>query len=138
IQEEKAIVTNVPGTTRDVIEEYVNIRGVPLKLIDTAGIRETEDIVEKIGVERSRKVLKEADLILYMLNNNESLSEEDLTILEMIKQLNFIMIINKSDLENKLNINDMPEWAQSKPIVKVSLIEEKGIDEIEETLVNLF
>ncbi|PPJ96464.1 tRNA uridine-5-carboxymethylaminomethyl(34) synthesis GTPase MnmE, partial [Staphylococcus aureus] len=77
IQDNKAIVTEIAGTTRDVLEEYVNVRGVPLRLVDTAGIRETEDIVEKIGVERSREALKKADLILYVLNNNEILTEED-------------------------------------------------------------
>ena len=77
IQENKAIVTDIAGTTRDIIEEYVNVRGVPLRLVDTAGIRETEDIVERIGVERSRKVLKEADLILLVLNSSEELSIED-------------------------------------------------------------
>src|SRR5690606_5105151 len=76
-QENKAIVTDIPGTTRDVIEEYVNVRGIPLRLLDTAGIRETEDIVERIGVERSRKVLQEADLILLVLNYGEKLSPED-------------------------------------------------------------
>ena len=82
VQENKAIVTEVPGTTRDIIEEYVNVRGVPLRLIDTAGIRETEDIVERIGVERSRQVLKESDLILFVLNYNEELSEEDIRLFE--------------------------------------------------------
>lgn len=77
VQENKAIVTDIPGTTRDVIEEYVNIRGVPLRLIDTAGIRETDDLVEQLGVERSRKALKEADLVLLVLNNNEPLSDQD-------------------------------------------------------------
>ncbi len=77
VQENKAIVTDVPGTTRDVIEEYVNVRGVPLRLLDTAGIRETEDIVEKIGVERSRQVLKEADLLLLVLNYSDALTVED-------------------------------------------------------------
>src|SRR5690606_18683302 len=77
VQENKAIVTDIPGTTRDVIEEFVNIRGVPLKLVDTAGIRETEDVVERIGVERSRQVLKSADLILFVLNYNEELTDED-------------------------------------------------------------
>ncbi len=81
VQENKAIVTEIPGTTRDIIEEYVNVRGVPLRLVDTAGIRETEDIVERIGVDRSRQVLKESDLILFVLNYNEALSEEDKKII---------------------------------------------------------
>ena len=85
IQDNKAIVTEVPGTTRDTLEEYVNVRGVPLRLVDTAGIRETEDIVERIGVERSRKALGEADLILFVLNYNESLTEEDRKLYEVIK-----------------------------------------------------
>lgn len=85
VQEAKAIVTDIPGTTRDVIEEYVNVRGVPLRLVDTAGIRETEDIVERIGVERSRQVLKEADLILLVLNNSEELSEEDVKLLKPLR-----------------------------------------------------
>ncbi|HBH5802108.1 TPA: 50S ribosome-binding GTPase, partial [Enterococcus faecium] len=83
LREEKAIVTDIAGTTRDVIEEYVNVRGVPLKLVDTAGIRETEDIVEKIGVERSRKALSEADLILLVLNQSESLTTEDKQLLDI-------------------------------------------------------
>src|SRR5690625_7699940 len=76
VQENKAIVTEIPGTTRDIIEEYVNVRGVPLRLVDTAGIRDTEDIVEKIGVERSRQVLTESDLILFVINYNEALKDE--------------------------------------------------------------
>src|SRR5699024_9788830 len=99
VQENKAIVTDIPGTTRDVIEEYVNIRGVPLRLIDTAGIRETEDIVEKIGVERSRQALKEADLILLVLNNNETLSDQDRQLFELVNDLELIVLINKTDLK---------------------------------------
>src|SRR5699024_9874715 len=104
VQENKAIVTEVPGTTRDIIEEYVNVRGVPLRLVDTAGIRETEDIVEKIGVERSRKVLQEADLILLVSNNNEPLSEDDIALFEAVKDFEFIVIINKMDLDQQLEI----------------------------------
>ena len=84
IQDNKAIVTEVAGTTRDVLEEYVNVRGVPLRLVDTAGIRETEDIVENC-VERSRKALSQADLILFVLNNNEALTQEDYTLYEVVK-----------------------------------------------------
>ena len=83
LREEKAIVTDIEGTTRDVIEEYVNIKGVPLKLIDTAGIRDTDDVVEKIGVERSKKALEEADLVLLVLNSSEPLTEQDRTLLEI-------------------------------------------------------
>src|SRR5699024_8047414 len=94
VQEERAIVTDVPGTTRDIIEEYVNVRGIPLKLVDTAGIRETTDIVEKIGVDRSRQSLQESDLILFMLNYNVALTEVDYIIFDMIRNLNYIVIVN--------------------------------------------
>src|SRR5690606_25905579 len=90
IQENKAIVTDIAGTTRDIIEEYVNVRGVPLKLVDTAGIRETEDIVERIGVEKSRQVLNEADLILLVLNSAEPLTTEDRGLLEAIDGMDYI------------------------------------------------
>ncbi|MBW9234602.1 50S ribosome-binding GTPase, partial [Leptospira santarosai] len=99
VQENKAIVTDVAGTTRDIIEEYVNVRGVPLKLVDTAGIRETEDIVERIGVERSRQVLKQADLILLVLNHSDELTPEDVRLFEAIEGMDFIVVINKTDLE---------------------------------------
>ena len=85
LREEKAIVTDIAGTTRDTIEEYVNVRGVPLQLIDTAGIRETDDVVERIGVERSRKALNEADFVLLILNQSEELMDEDLRLLEQTK-----------------------------------------------------
>ena len=101
IQENKAIVTDIAGTTRDIIEEYVNVRGVPLRLVDTAGIRETEDIVERIGVEKSRKVLKEADLILLVLNSSEELSIEDERLFEVVSGMDTIFVINKTDLTTK-------------------------------------
>ncbi|WP_153277637.1 GTPase, partial [Streptococcus pneumoniae] len=88
LREDKAIVTDIAGTTRDVIEEYVNINGVPLKLIDTAGIRETDDIVEQIGVERSKKALKEADLVLLVLNASEPLTAQDRQLLEISQDTN--------------------------------------------------
>ena len=98
MREEKAIVTDIAGTTRDVIEEYVNINGVPLKLIDTAGIRETDDIVEQIGVERSRKALKEADLVLLVLYASEPLTAQDRQLLEISQDTNRIILLNKTDL----------------------------------------
>ncbi|PPA68474.1 tRNA uridine-5-carboxymethylaminomethyl(34) synthesis GTPase MnmE [Jeotgalibacillus proteolyticus] len=138
VHENKAIVTDVPGTTRDVIEEYVNVRGVPLKLVDTAGIRETEDIVERIGVERSRKVLKEADLILLVLNHAEELSEEDRRLFEAVKGMDFIVIVNKTDLPQSLNIDEVKELAAHHPLVATSLLKEQGVDELEEAIASLF
>ncbi|MFB4168760.1 tRNA uridine-5-carboxymethylaminomethyl(34) synthesis GTPase MnmE [Virgibacillus sp. JSM 102003] len=138
VQENKAIVTEVPGTTRDTIEEYVNVRGVPLRLVDTAGIRETEDIVEKIGVERSRKVLKESDLILFVLNYNEELTIEDEKLFEAVQGLDYIVIINKSDLEQKLDMNKVNELAEGKPVITTSLIKEEGVDEMESAIAKTF
>ncbi|MUK88138.1 tRNA uridine-5-carboxymethylaminomethyl(34) synthesis GTPase MnmE [Ornithinibacillus sp. L9] len=138
VQENKAIVTEIPGTTRDIIEEYVNVRGVPLRLVDTAGIRETEDIVEKIGVERSRKVLKESDLILFVLNYNEALSDEDKKLFEAIKGLEYIVIINKTDLPQKLDLDEVKQYSEERPIVTTSLIEEKGVDELESAIAKTF
>ncbi|MDQ0158384.1 tRNA uridine-5-carboxymethylaminomethyl(34) synthesis GTPase MnmE [Alkalibacillus salilacus] len=136
--DDKAIVTEVPGTTRDVIEEYVNVRGVPLRLIDTAGIRETEDIVEKIGVERSRQALQDADLILLVLNGNEPLTEEDRALFEAAKDLDSIAIVNKTDLDQQINMDEVREVAQGSPVITTSLIEEQGIDELEQAIADTF
>jgi tRNA modification GTPase len=138
VHENKAIVTEIAGTTRDVIEEYVNVRGVPLRLVDTAGIRETEDIVEKIGVEKSRKVLKEADLILLVLNGNEPLSIEDENLFRAAAGLDKIVIINKTDLETKLDIDSVKKLAEGSPVIATSLIKEEGVDELEQAIANLF
>jgi tRNA modification GTPase len=138
IQETKAIVTDIPGTTRDTIEEYVNVRGVPLRLVDTAGIRETDDIVEKIGVERSHKVLQESDLILLMLNNNEELSNDDTDLFHLIKPMKYIVIINKSDLEQKLDIEKVKKLAEGNPIIITSLLEEDGVDKLEQAIADIF
>ncbi len=138
VQENKAIVTDIPGTTRDIIEEYVNVRGIPLRLIDTAGIRETEDIVERIGVERSRQALKEADLILLVLNYNEELTEEDLRLFEVVKGLEFIVIINKTDLDQKLDIEKVKELVEDRRIVSTSLLKEEGIDVLESAIADSF
>jgi tRNA modification GTPase len=138
IHENRAIVTDIPGTTRDVIEEYVNVRGVPLKLVDTAGIRETEDIVERIGVEKSRQMLGQADLILLVLNSNEELREEDVTLLELIQGMNAILIINKSDLPRKLDLDRVRTFVPEMPLIATSVKEENGIDELEQSIANLF
>ena len=138
VQENKAIVTDIPGTTRDIIEEYVNVRGVPLKLVDTAGIRETEDLVEKIGVERSRQVLNEADLILLVLNNNDALTDEDRQLLEIVRDMEVIVLINKTDLEATLDQEEVKRLIDGKPVVSTSLIEEAGVDELEQAIADTF
>lgn len=138
IQDNKAIVTEVAGTTRDVLEEYVNVRGVPLRLVDTAGIRDTEDIVEKIGVERSRKALNEADLILFVLNNNEPLTEDDQTLFEVIKNEDVIVIINKTDLEQRLDVSELREMIGDMPLIQTSMLKQEDIDELEIQIKDLF
>ncbi|MBC1983357.1 tRNA uridine-5-carboxymethylaminomethyl(34) synthesis GTPase MnmE [Listeria booriae] len=138
IQEEKAIVTDIAGTTRDIIEEYVNVRGVPLRLIDTAGIRETEDIVEKIGVERSRKALQEADFILLVLNQHEPLSVEDEALFEAVAGQNFVVVLNKTDLAQNIDVARVRQLAGENPVVETSLVNEAGIAELELAIKELF
>ncbi|WP_026678431.1 tRNA uridine-5-carboxymethylaminomethyl(34) synthesis GTPase MnmE [Fictibacillus gelatini] len=138
VHENKAIVTDVAGTTRDIIEEYVNVRGVPLRLVDTAGIRETEDIVEKIGVEKSRQVLKEADLILLVLNFHESLSPEDENLFKAVKGMDVIVIVNKTDLDQKIDMDRVKNLAGDYPLITTSLLKEEGIDRLEQAISELF
>ena len=138
LREEKAIVTDIAGTTRDTIEEYVNVRGVPLQLIDTAGIRETDDVVEKIGVERSRKALKEADFVLLLLNQSEILQEEDIRLLETTKGMKRIILFNKTDLPSKLSKEDIAPYAKEEEIVTTSMLNKKGIDQLEEKIAGYF
>ncbi|KGR91850.1 tRNA modification GTPase [Ureibacillus massiliensis 4400831 = CIP 108448 = CCUG 49529] len=138
VHENKAIVTDIAGTTRDIIEEYVNVRGVPLRLVDTAGIRETEDIVERIGVERSRQVLKEADLILLVINASEELSEEDERLFETIQNMDFIVVVNKTDLPQKVDLEKVKELANGRRVVTTSLLKEEGVIELEEAIAALF
>lgn len=133
LREEKAIVTDIEGTTRDVIEEYVNIKGVPLKLIDTAGIRETDDLVEKIGVERSKKALEEADLVLLVLNSAEKLTDQDRTLLEISQNSNRLILLNKTDLPEQIETDQLPE-----DCIKISVIKNQNIDVIEELINKLF
>ncbi|MFD1204261.1 tRNA uridine-5-carboxymethylaminomethyl(34) synthesis GTPase MnmE [Sporosarcina contaminans] len=138
VQENKAIVTEIAGTTRDIIEEYVNVRGVPLRLIDTAGIRETEDIVERIGVERSRQVLKEADLILLVLNHSEELSDEDIRLFEATEGMDRIVIVNKTDLPRRIDIQQVENIVGEGQIVTTSLLKDEGVEELEEAIAKLF
>ena len=138
LREEKAIVTDIAGTTRDTIEEYVNVRGVPLQLIDTAGIRETDDVVEKIGVERSRKALKEADFVLLLLNQSETLQEEDIRLLETTKGMKRIILFNKTDLPSKLSTEEIAPYAKEEEIVTTSMLNKEGIDQLEEKIAGYF
>ena len=133
LREDKAIVTDIAGTTRDVIEEYVNINGVPLKLIDTAGIRDTDDIVEQIGVERSKKALQDADLVLLVLNASEPLTEQDRKLLEISQDTNRILLLNKTDLEEKIEVDQLPD-----DFIKISVLQNQNIDKIEERINQLF
>ena len=133
LREDKAIVTDIEGTTRDVIEEYVNIKGVPLKLVDTAGIRETDDVVEKIGVERSKKALEEADLVLLVLNSSEALTDQDRALLELSKDSNRIILLNKTDLPEKIEADELPD-----DVIRISVLNNQNIDLIEERINQLF
>ncbi|WP_307977236.1 tRNA uridine-5-carboxymethylaminomethyl(34) synthesis GTPase MnmE [uncultured Streptococcus sp.] len=133
LREEKAIVTDIAGTTRDVIEEYVNIKGVPLKLVDTAGIRETDDVVEKIGVERSKKALSEADLVLLVLNSSEPLTQQDRDLLAISDMANRIVLLNKTDLPEQIEVDQLPDDA-----IRISVLQNQNIDQIEERINQLF
>ncbi|QTR96014.1 tRNA modification GTPase MnmE [Streptococcus equi subsp. zooepidemicus] len=133
LREDKAIVTDIAGTTRDVIEEYVNIKGIPLKLVDTAGIRETDDLVEQIGVERSKKALQEADLALLVLNASEKLTEQDKALLALSQNSNRIILLNKTDLEQVIEKDQLPEEA-----IPISVLQNQNIDLIEDRINQLF
>ena len=133
LREEKAIVTDIAGTTRDVITEFANIGGVPLELIDTAGIRETEDIVEKIGVERSQKALEEADLVLLVLDASSPLTPKDLELLELSSATNRIILLNKTDLPEKIELEKLP-----KDFIRISALKNENLDAVEKQIRALF
>lgn len=140
---EKAIVTNIPGTTRDIVEETINLGNIALNISDTAGIRDTEDIIEKIGVEKSLKILEEMDLVLYIINGEEGIAKQDFEILSKIqnKGLKYITVINKSDIASKDDIKAIMDELEKNNINKPVLISVKdnvGIDELKEKIVNLF
>ena len=137
IRESRAIVTDVPGTTRDTIEEHVSVKGIPLRLIDTAGIRETEDIVEKIGVERSKELFNLADLIIVMLDASSELTKEDLEIIDLIGSKKALIIINKTDLPQKLDVGEVRGIIKNKDIIEISILENIGIEKIEEALIDM-
>lgn len=132
LKKEKAIVTSIPGTTRDVIEDWLNIRGIPVRILDTAGIRATEDMVEKIGVERSQEVIKEADLIIFLLDVSSGITEEDRYIYESIEPQRLIVLVNKEDLEDKrVSEEELNRIFPDVPVIRGSVKEETGLDELE-------
>lgn len=137
LKEDRAIVTEYEGTTRDTIEEFVNINGIPLKLIDTAGIRETENEVEKIGIEKSIKCAKEADLVILIIDGSKDLSKEDIEILNIVNPKKTIIILNKIDLEQKIDENT-PEIVKFNNIIKISALKKEGIDKLYEKINDLF
>ena len=138
LKEDRAIVTDIAGTTRDTIEEFVTINGIPLNLVDTAGIREASDEVEKIGVEKSIKQAKDADLIIAIFDSSKDFTDEDLEILELIKNKKSIILLNKSDLNAKINENDSRFTKITDNIIKISALNKTGIDLLYEKISNMF
>lgn len=134
IEEDKAIVTSVAGTTRDIVEGQIRVNGILLNIIDTAGVRETEDIVEKIGVEKSLSLVNDADLIILVFNNNEKLTDEDRKLLEYTKDKKRIIVINKIDLENNLDISNL----KNERIVKISALKDSGIENLKNEINDMF
>ncbi|MFB9769091.1 tRNA uridine-5-carboxymethylaminomethyl(34) synthesis GTPase MnmE [Lactiplantibacillus modestisalitolerans] len=138
LHEDKAIVTDVAGTTRDVIEEYVNVRGVPLKLVDTAGIRDTEDKVEKIGVERSRKAIGAADLVLLVLDSSQPLTDEDRELIAQTADSKRIIILNKTDLPTKLDQTQLAQLVDAKDVLSMSVLQQSGVEQLEQRIAKMF
>ncbi|MDD3022953.1 MAG: tRNA uridine-5-carboxymethylaminomethyl(34) synthesis GTPase MnmE [Syntrophomonadaceae bacterium] len=135
LRQEKAIVTSIPGTTRDIIEDYINVHGIPVKLMDTAGIRSTEDIVERIGVERSEEVIKNADIVLLLLDVEAGITDEDTKIYEIIDKRKAIILVNKEDLEAKnISGEQLDEIFQGVKIIRGSVKEETGLEELEDSI----
>lgn len=136
LQEDKAIVTDIAGTTRDIVEGQIRINGIILNMIDTAGIRKTEDIIESIGVEKSLKIMEEADLILFMINNNEELSDDIKELINKINNKKYLILINKKDLETKFNKEELN--VDKNRIVELSIINNEGIGELKEKIIEMF
>ena len=135
LKENRAIVTDIPGTTRDLISEYINLGSFTLKINDTAGIRDTEDIVEKIGVDKSIELSQSSDLIIAIFDASREFDHEDEKILDLIKDKNTIIILNKQDLDTKF---DKSKFAMDLPIIEASMTENIGIDKLEETITDIF
>ena len=138
LKEDRAIVTEIEGTTRDTIEEFVNINGIPLKLIDTAGIRKAKDEVERIGIEKSREIANTADLVIAIFDSSKELSEEDLEILNIAKNKKSIILLNKIDLSSVLDENNEKIKETGSKVIKISVLNNTGIEELYNEIMNLF
>ncbi|WP_236915286.1 tRNA uridine-5-carboxymethylaminomethyl(34) synthesis GTPase MnmE [Clostridium sp. Cult2] len=138
LRENRAIVTNIPGTTRDIIEEYVNIDGIPLKIVDTAGIRTTDDLVEKIGVDRAREMVYKADLIIAVFDASDSITEEDYQIIDIIKERKSIVLLNKTDLPSEYDESYLKKLLPDKEIIITSIVSGLGIDKLEYAIKDMF
>jgi tRNA modification GTPase len=137
VEENRAIVTAIPGTTRDIIQEYINIGGIPVNIIDTAGIRETSDEVEKIGVQRTKEYFKRADLVIFILDSSDIFSSEDEDIFELVKDNKAIILINKVDLPSRLDKDKVLKYSGNKRVIDISIKEGLGIDVIKDEIYNL-
>lgn len=137
VGEDRAIVTEIAGTTRDILEEYISLNGITLRMIDTAGIRETEDIVEKIGVGKAKQMAEDADLILYVVDSSLPLDENDREIMELLSGRKSIVIYNKTDLEAAVSIEELKEKTGS-PVIPVSVVEETGLRQLEDKIRRMF
>lgn len=138
LREQRAIVTDIPGTTRDTLEEQMSIGGIPLNLVDTAGIRETDDFVEKIGIERSIQAINEADLVILMMDASVKLSEEDIHLLKLVEFKKNIILLNKSDLDKITTKEEIGKLIEHPHIIEVSVKEEIGMDILEDLIKELF
>ena len=138
LHEDKAIVTDVAGTTRDVIEEYVNVDGVPLKLIDTAGIRDTDDTVEKIGVERSKRALDAADLILLLIDSSAPLTAEDCELLTATQGKQRIVILNKTDLPRQVDLDELKKLTDGDALIETSIVKHEGMAQLGQQISKMF
>ncbi len=137
VGEDRAIVTDIAGTTRDTLEETINLNGIILNVIDTAGIRDTQDVIEKMGVDKALRILSEADLIIFVLDSSTDMDENDTTILEMLQGRKAILLLNKSDLEPKITVGDIREKT-GHPVISVSIKENTGLDEFQRVIKEMF
>ena len=136
LEEKRAIVTEIPGTTRDIIEEYISLNGIPLKMIDTAGIRETEDLIEQIGVERARNSLEKADLVLMMLDSSQGINNSDLKIYQLVKNKPVIIVVNKTDLAPQITEEEIKARFAEHSLIPISIKEERGLAELKRAIID--